>query len=168
MPSSWRRSNHYLFSRLRFDAAGCRARGSNARPPDHEARALPTEPPRPVSWLFDWLFIVLRPTENISLIRRRHQCRWRAAKFRPMLGTQGLWAGRDLYRATPAVTRGLGFSRSHPNDRPIQSPLTTRKGMLRTYSNPDPHITLYFKTFCKDMCNKSCLVLVGLSNCIKI
>jgi hypothetical protein len=22
----------------------------------------------------------------------------------------GLWAGRDLYRATPAVTRGLGFS----------------------------------------------------------
>jgi hypothetical protein len=48
---------------------------------------------------------------NISLIiRRRHHCRWRAAKFRPMLGAQGLWAGRDLYRATPAVTRDLGFS----------------------------------------------------------
>jgi hypothetical protein len=28
----------------------------------------------------------------------------------PMLGTHGLWAGRDLYRATPAVTRDLGFS----------------------------------------------------------
>jgi hypothetical protein len=27
-----------------------------------------------------------------------------------MLGAQGLWAGRDLYRATPAVTRGLDFS----------------------------------------------------------
>jgi hypothetical protein len=27
-----------------------------------------------------------------------------------MLGAQGLWAGRDLYRATLAVTRGLGFS----------------------------------------------------------
>jgi hypothetical protein len=27
-----------------------------------------------------------------------------------MLGAQGLWSGRDLYRATPAVTRGLGFS----------------------------------------------------------
>jgi hypothetical protein len=27
-----------------------------------------------------------------------------------MLGAQGLWAGRDLYRAIPAVTRGLGFS----------------------------------------------------------
>jgi hypothetical protein len=37
-------------------------------------------------------------------------CRRRAAKFRPMLGAQGLWAGRDLFRATPAVTRDLGFS----------------------------------------------------------
>ena len=27
-----------------------------------------------------------------------------------MLGAQGLKAGRDLYRATPAVTRDLGFS----------------------------------------------------------
>jgi hypothetical protein len=27
-----------------------------------------------------------------------------------MLGAQGLCTGRDLYRATPAVTRGLGFS----------------------------------------------------------
>jgi hypothetical protein len=50
------------------------------------------------------------PLKNISLIWRRHHYRWRAAKFRPMLGARGLWAGRDLYRATPAVTRGLGFS----------------------------------------------------------
>jgi hypothetical protein len=28
----------------------------------------------------------------------------------PMFGAQGLWAGRDLYHATPAVTRDLGFS----------------------------------------------------------
>jgi hypothetical protein len=27
-----------------------------------------------------------------------------------MLGAQGLSAGRDLYRATPTVTRDLGFS----------------------------------------------------------
>jgi hypothetical protein len=46
----------------------------------------------------------------VSLMWRRHHCRWRAAKFRPMLGTQGLWAGRNIYRATPAVTRDLGFS----------------------------------------------------------
>jgi hypothetical protein len=62
-----------------------------------------------------------------------------AAKFRSMLGAQGLWAERDIYRATPTVTRGARFFRSHPKDHPIQSPLTTRKGMLRTYSYPDPH-----------------------------
>jgi hypothetical protein len=43
------------------------------------------------------------PLKNFSLICR-HQCRWRAAKFRPMLGAQALWAGRGLYRATPTVT----------------------------------------------------------------
>jgi hypothetical protein len=31
------------------------------------------------------------------------------SKFRPMLGAQCLWADGDLYRATPAVLRGLGF-----------------------------------------------------------
>jgi hypothetical protein len=50
------------------------------------------------------------PLKNFSLIWRRHYCRWRAAKFRPLLGAQGLWAGRDLYRATPSLTRDLGFS----------------------------------------------------------
>jgi hypothetical protein len=67
-------------------------------------------------WLiqFDWLSV---PLKNCSLIWRRHHCRWRAAKLRPMLGAQGFWAGRDLYHATPAVTRDLSFS--HPKDRPI-------------------------------------------------
>ena len=40
--SSWRRSNHYLYSRLSFDAVVRRTRSSNARPPDHEARVLPS------------------------------------------------------------------------------------------------------------------------------
>ena len=36
---------------------------------------------------------------------------WRCdAKFRPMLATQGLRAGKNLYCATPAVTQGLCFS----------------------------------------------------------
>jgi hypothetical protein len=38
-----------------------------------------------------------------------HHCRWLGCKFRPMLGAQGLWAGRDLYRATPTATRDLGL-----------------------------------------------------------
>jgi hypothetical protein len=59
--------------------------------------------------LIDYLRFYV-PFKNFSLIWRRHHCRWRAAEFRPMLGVQGLWAGRDLYRARPAVTRDLGFS----------------------------------------------------------
>jgi hypothetical protein len=48
-----------------------------------------------------------------------------------------LWllAGRDLYRVTPAVTRGLGFSCLIRK----MSPPTRHKGMWRIYSKPDPH-----------------------------
>ena len=59
---------------------------------------------------FVCLFTILRLTQEFSLIRGRHHCQWRAAKFRPMLGVQGLWARRDLYRVTPAATRDLSFS----------------------------------------------------------
>jgi hypothetical protein len=60
-------------------------------------------------WLIDYLQFYVS-LKNFSLIWRRHHCRWRAAKFRPFFGAQGLWAGRDFYRATPTVTRDLGFS----------------------------------------------------------
>jgi hypothetical protein len=56
-------------------------------------------------WFIDYLLFYV-PLN----IQRRHHYRWKAAKFRPILGAQGVWAGRDLYRATPAETRGLGFS----------------------------------------------------------
>jgi hypothetical protein len=62
----------------------------------------------PCSNYIDWLFYV--PFENCSLIWRRNHCRWKAAKLRPMLSAQNLWAGRDLYRAAPVVTNGFGFS----------------------------------------------------------
>jgi hypothetical protein len=68
--------------------------------------------------LHDWLIDV--PLKNFSLVWRRHHGQWRAAKFRPVLNAQGLWAERDLYRDT-----GTRFFRSHPKDHPIQSPLTT-------------------------------------------
>jgi hypothetical protein len=60
--------------------------------------------------LIDWLIIDnYIPLRDFSLTWRRHYCTWRAAKFRPMLGAQGLWAGRSLYRYTPAGTRDLVF-----------------------------------------------------------
>jgi hypothetical protein len=62
----------------------------------------------------------------------------KGCKIRPMLGNQGLWAGRDLYRTTPTGTRGLGFSglirRTVPLCRLLQ-----HEGLWRIYSSPDPH-----------------------------
>jgi hypothetical protein len=83
-------------------------------------------------------------------------------QFKPMLGVQGLWAGRDLYLATPAATQGLSFSGlirgSTPFSRPlrhakgcrgciltripIQSPLMIRMGMLRTFAKAGPLETI--------------------------
>jgi hypothetical protein len=73
-----------------------------------------------------------------KVIWRHHHYRWRASKFRPMLGAQGLWSGRDLYRATPDVTRGLGFSGLIRRTAPF-SRLLRHEGMWRIYSNLDPH-----------------------------
>jgi hypothetical protein len=113
-------------------------------------------------WLIDYLRFYV-PLKNFSLIWywRCHHCRWRAAKFRPILSTQGLWAGRDLHRATPAVTRDLGFSglirRTAPfshllrHTRGCEGPILTRikdltdayilyftHSLTGIYSKPDP------------------------------
>jgi hypothetical protein len=95
------------------------------------------------SLMIDWLFTVLLPAQEYLTNTRRNHCRWRAAKFRPMLGAQVHWAGRDLYRDTPAVTRGLGFSSLI---RRI-APFMTHKGVRRIYSSPDPHGTVYSLEF---------------------
>ena len=50
-----------------------------------------------------------------------------------------LRASMDVYRATPAVKRGLTFPGLILRISPIQSPLTTHKGMWRINSNSDPH-----------------------------
>jgi hypothetical protein len=55
------------------------------------------------------------PLNNISLIWRRHHCRWRAAKLRSMLGAQSLGAGRGLHM--PHLLR-YGALVSHLKDLP--------------------------------------------------
>jgi hypothetical protein len=80
--------------------------------------------------------------KNFSLIWRRHHCRWRATKFRPMLGAQGLWEGRDLYCATPAVTRGLGFPVSSEGPPHLVASYDTHWDAW-IYSNPNPHAGWY-------------------------
>jgi hypothetical protein len=86
--------------------------------------------------LIDYLLFYV-PFKNFSLLWRHNHCRWRAAKFRLMLGARAfeqlgifivphlLWHGRS----------NLGFSCLI---RPIQSLLSTCMEMRRTYSNPDP------------------------------
>jgi hypothetical protein len=69
--------------------------------------------------------------KNFSLIWRRHHCRRKAVKLRPMLGARGLWAGRVLLYRVPCCDKGPQFFRSPP--------LTTHRGMWWTYSDPDPH-----------------------------
>lgn len=79
----------------------------------------------------------LRPLENVSLLRRRHHCRWRDAKLRPMLGTCGLKEGKDLYRAMPVVVLSLGISISSQGF-PYTVAFYDKKGVLGTYSCSDP------------------------------
>jgi hypothetical protein len=92
-------------------------------------------------WMIDYLrFYVLH--KNFSPIWRHHHYWWRAAKFRPMLSAQGLWAGRGLYCATPAVTRGLSFSSLIRRTTPF-SRLLQHKGMWRVWScNPPLKLAL--------------------------
>jgi hypothetical protein len=88
-------------------------------------------------WLIDYLWFYV-PLKIFSHIWRCHHYQWRTAKFRSMLGAQGHSAGRDLYRATPAVTRDLGFSGLIRRTAPFSRLLRHTRGMLRTYSNPYP------------------------------
>ena len=67
-------------------------------------------------------FLRYVPLEDISLPWWRHHWRWRDAEFRSLLlHTYVHWAGRDLYRATLAVTQSLGFCvlmLSYPKEDP--------------------------------------------------
>jgi hypothetical protein len=78
--------------------------------------------------LTDYLLGFYVPLKNFSLKWRSHHCRWRAAKFRPMLGAQGIRAGGDLYRAPPAVTRDLSFPGSFEGPPPFSCLLRHTRG----------------------------------------
>jgi hypothetical protein len=87
-------------------------------------------------WLIDWLFTVLRPAQEFFTYMVTSPLPAYARRWRP-LSREG-----SLSCHTYCDT-GPRFFRSHPKDHPIQSPLTTRMGMRRTYSNPDPHGMVY-------------------------
>ena len=59
----------------------------------------------------------------------------KAAKYRTVLG---VWAERDLYRASPEVKRGLGFHGLIWKTIPNIVAFSTSRGLRRTYSDSFP------------------------------
>ena len=68
----------------------------------------------------DWLFVVFRPVENISLILRRHHCRWRAANLDLCLALMAFSSEGSLACHTCCDT-GHPFLRSSPRTRDIHT-----------------------------------------------
>jgi hypothetical protein len=67
---------------------------------------------RLIGFCFCFLFWFINShTSNFSAtgIWWLSHCWWHGCKFRPMLCAKGLWAGRDLYGATPTAIRGIGL-----------------------------------------------------------
>ena len=96
-----------------------------------------------VYFLSDCLWINI-PTENISVTITVKGCK--------TLGC-ALWQRRDLYRATPAVTQGLGFSGLIQKTALIQSPFSNNQG-----SNKIANSIL-------KQCYKICEIMVVAFNC---
>jgi hypothetical protein len=87
-------------------------------------------------WFIDWLFT------SLSRIFHLYRDVSTACEGLQNLGLLVCSALRAFEKGGIFIVPHLlwhGVFRSHPKDRPIQSPLTTRMGMRRTCSNPDPH-----------------------------
>ena len=69
-------------------------------------------------------------TSNFQLSCGCHHCWWQSCKFWPMLRTQGLWAGWDLYCATPTATRNLGLIRKTGTHSGIRTPDARIKALI--------------------------------------
>jgi hypothetical protein len=102
-----------------------------------------------ICWIGDNLFLLrmqkqsyLRfyvPLKNFSLIWGRHHCWWRAAKFRPMLGAHGLWAG-GIFIVPHLLWHGTSvFLVSSEGPSHSVASFTTHEGMWRINCNPNPH-----------------------------
>jgi hypothetical protein len=79
------------------------------------------------------------PLKNFSLIWRRHPLPVKGYKIEAYARRSGPLSREGSLSCHTWCDTGPRFSRSYPKDRPIQSPLTTHKGMWRIYSYTDPH-----------------------------
>ena len=75
------------------------------------------------------------------------------AKYKHMLGAEERFSREGCLSCHTYCDTEPRFFRSHPKDHPTQSPLTTRMGTRRTYSNPDPHGVIQLsKLFDRNKC----------------
>jgi hypothetical protein len=88
-------------------------------------------------WLIDCLMFYA-PLKNISLIWRRHHHREGLQNLGLCSALRALEQG-GIFIVPHLLWHGLSIFPVSSKDHPIQSPITTHKGMWRIYSNPDPH-----------------------------
>jgi hypothetical protein len=89
--------------------------------------------------LIDWLFTVLRSAQEYFTYMETSPMPVKGCKIWAYARRSGPLSREGFLLCHTCCGTGPRFFRSHPKDRPIQSPLTTHKGMWRIYSNPDPH-----------------------------
>jgi hypothetical protein len=100
-----------------------------------------------VNWvLIDWLFMVLHTCMSHLWLENFHAY-WDVTIDSEGLQNLGLcstltaFKQRGIFIVPQLLLHWASFFRFHPKDRPIQSPPPTRKGMFKTYSNLDPHMS---------------------------
>jgi hypothetical protein len=84
--------------------------------------------------LIDWFFTVLRPAQEFFTYMEVTITGHELQNLGLCSALRAFEQGGISYCDT-----GPQFFRSHPKDRPIQSPLTTPMGLQKTHSNSDPH-----------------------------
>jgi hypothetical protein len=93
-----------------------------------------------IYWLIDWLFTVLRSAQEYFTYIETSPLPVKGCKILAYARRSGPLNREGFLSCHACCNTGPWFFRSHPKDRPIQWPLTTRMGMRKTYSNPDLEI----------------------------
>jgi hypothetical protein len=95
----------------------------------------------------DWLFIVLRPTQEYFTYMDMDMSPLpvKGCKIYACARRSGPLCREGFLSCHTCCDTGPRFFRSHPKDRPIQLPLTTHKGMWKIYSNPNPQGSVFYR-----------------------
>jgi hypothetical protein len=90
-------------------------------------------------WLIDWLIIYgFTSRSRIFHLYGDVTIAGEGLQILGLCSALRAFEQRGIFIVPHLLWHGVSVFRSHPKDRPIQSPLTARMGMQRIYSNPDP------------------------------